>query len=561
MIVDENDFRFMLTWLGLPELLERPRYGHCDSETVSSVLQTALRISEQELAPHLRASDAVEPHLDDNGEVLVLKEVAEAVRLVGEAGLFASPFEEDSGGLQLPHLVHTAALGMLMAGNLSIASFPLLAIGNAQLLCTYGTPAQKAAFAEPQIAGSAMGTMCLSEPHAGSSLGDITTRAVEEGADDLGRRFRVHGNKMWISVGDHDVTGNIVHLVLAKVPDADGNLLPGSKGISLFVVPKFLPDGQRNDVTVSGLNHKMGYRGIPNTALNFGEGSRSPDGKAGAIGWLVGEVGQGLPQMFHMMNEARISVGLAAAMLACRGYQMSLDYARERTQGRHSGGGKGPQVPIIEHADVRRMLLSQKAISQGAAGLVLYSARLVDDEKSATSAEERASASEKLALLTPVTKSWPSEWAQLSLHHALQIHGGAGYTRDFEVELLYRDNRLNPIHEGTTAFRARTLSGARSGATAARHLRRWPQRCGNRSRARAKCMNWRHLLIALPTRLQRRNAPSRRCWRKTTSAHWHMARRSCSASVIWSSDGCGFNRRSLPQDCSPIRRLTSRDLS
>lgn len=459
MIIDDRDHRIVLSWLGLPELLARERFEHVDIDDIWSVLQIATRIGENELAPHLRASDTDEPRIDASGDVVVHGDVADAVRLIGQSGLFSGPFELESGGLQLPHVVHATALGTLMAANLSTACFPLLTVGNAQLLCAHASPAQVAAFAEPQIAGEAMGTMCLSEPHAGSSLGDIRTRAVEEGTDELGRRFRIAGNKMWISGGDHDVTENIIHLVLAKVPDENGDLPMGSRGISLFVVPKILPDGQRNDVTVSGLNHKLGYRGIPNTALNFGEGRAAPNGSTGAIGWLVGEVGQGLPQMFHMMNEARISVGLSGAMLACRGYQMSLDYARDRTQGRHGAGGEGPQVPIIEHADVRRMLLAQRAISQGATALVLYSARLVDEERTAAGPEDRAAAHERLALLTPVTKTWPSEWAQVSLHHALQIHGGAGYTRDFEVEILYRDNRLNPIHEGTTGIQGLDLVG------------------------------------------------------------------------------------------------------
>ncbi|RKF23080.1 acyl-CoA dehydrogenase [Altericroceibacterium spongiae] len=459
MIVDQRDFQFLLSWLDLPLLLQRPRFDHCGEDDIVSILETAARISEYELAPHLRAADTTEPHLDANGEVTVLDDVSKAVRTMADAGMFASAFDMEYGGLQLPHIVHTAALGLLMAGNLSTASFQLLTFGNAQALCAHASPAQQAAFAEPQIVGEMMGTMCLSEPHAGSSLGDIRTRALPDGDDELGRRFRIFGNKMWISGGDHNVTENIVHLVLAKVPDEDGNLRPGSKGISLFIVPKILPDGQRNDITVAGLNHKMGYRGIPNCALNFGEGKCKPDDVAGAIGWLVGNIGQGLPQMFHMMNEARISVGLAGAMLACRGYQMSLDYARDRRQGRHLAGGEGPQVPIIEHADVRRMLLTQRAISQGAAALVLYSARLVDEQKSIGNEAQRAEAAKKLALITPVTKTWPSEWAQVSLHHALQIHGGAGYTRDFEVELLYRDNRLNPIHEGTTGIQGIDLVG------------------------------------------------------------------------------------------------------
>ena len=459
MVVDQRDFEFILAWLRLPELLHRPRFAECSGEDVRSVLETAVRLSEQELAPHLRAADLNEPRLDAAGNVIVLDEVARAVRLMAAAGLFGTVFDARHGGLQLPHVVHSAALGILMAGNLSTASFALLTIGNARLLCTYASDAQKAAFAEPQIAGTTLGTMCLSEPHAGSSLGDIRTRAVPESEDALGRRFRISGSKMWISAGDHEITGNIVHLVLAKVPDEQGSLPPGTRGITLFVVPKVLPDGQKNDVRVAGLNHKMGYRGIPNTALNFGDGRHTPDGRAGAVGWLIGEVGQGLPQMFHMMNEARIAVGLGGAMAACRGYQLSLHYARQRSQGRLVGAGAGPQVPIIEHADVRRMLLAQKAISQGAVALVLYCARLLDEEQTAATAEARAQAAARLALLTPVAKTWPSEWAQVSLHHALQIHGGAGYTRDFEIELLYRDNRLNPIHEGTTGIQGLDLVG------------------------------------------------------------------------------------------------------
>ncbi|MXO60641.1 acyl-CoA dehydrogenase [Altererythrobacter salegens] len=428
-------------------------------DDVEAILDLAERISERELASHLRAADTMEPSLRADGSVAVLPEVGAAVRLMAEAGMFSTVFPSEHGGLQLPHLVHAAALGILMSGNLSTASFPLLTVGNARLLTTYGSPAQIEAFALPQIAGESMGTMCLSEPHAGSSLGDIRTRAILEGQDELGARYRITGNKMWISGGDQDFSDNIVHLVLAKTLADDGQPLPGSRGISLFVVPKILPGGERNDVAVAGLNHKMGYRGLPNCALNFGEGQQQPAGSAGAVGWLVGEIGQGLPQMFQMMNEARTSVGLAGAMLACRGYQMSLEYARERKQGRTVGIASEDQVPIIEHADVRRMLLAQKAISQGALALVLFSARLLDEEKTAPSLAERKKAAALLALLTPATKSWPAEQAQVSLDHALQIHGGSGYTRDFEIELLYRDNRLNPIHEGTTGIQGIDLVG------------------------------------------------------------------------------------------------------
>ena len=459
MIIDKRDFDFLFAWLDVDTLLSRPRFCHSDRQIVDAVVSLACDLGEDELATHLRASDMVEPQLNEAGQVHVLPAVTKAVGKIADAGIFGMVFDEDEGGLQLPHIVYAATMGVLMSANLGTASFLLLTVANARLLTSHASRVQTTQFALPQIAGEALGTMCLSEPHAGSSLGDIRTRAVPDGRDEFGDRYRLRGSKMWISAGDHDVTPNIVHLVLAKVPGANGQLEPGSGTISLFIVPKILPDGQANDVAVAGLNHKMGYRAIPNCALNFGEGRARPSGADGAVGWMVGKPGQGLPQMFQMMNEARISVGLSGAMLAVRGYQLSRDYALERLQGRVSGTAAEPQVPIIEHADVKRMLLAQKAISQGALGLVLFSARLLDDEKTAETPEARSEAATLLALLTPVTKTWPSEWAQLSLHYALQIHGGAGYTRDHDVELLYRDNRLNPIHEGTTGIQGVDLVG------------------------------------------------------------------------------------------------------
>lgn len=459
-VINRRDLDFLLhDWLRIDELFGRPRFADHGPETISAVLDLAQQMAEAEFAPHLRACDAQEPKFDADGRVTVLPDVARAVRLVAEKGLFSSVFDAEHGGMQLPHLAHFAAMGVLMSGNLSTASFMLLTVGNARLIANYGSPKQVETFALSSIAGQTMGTMCLSEPDAGSSLGDIRTRAVAEGEDEYGRRFRISGAKMWISAADHDVTDNIVHLVLAKTPDAEGRLPEGTKGISLFIAPKILPDGARNDITVAGLNHKLGYRGIPNCAVNFGEGRFTPGGAPGAIGWLVGEIGQGLPQMFMMMNEARISVGLGAAMLAYRGYLLSLLYATERKQGRLPGVRGGAPTPIVQHADVKRMLLAQKAYAEGALALVLYSGRLLDDELTQTSEAARAAAGALLALLTPVTKTWPSEMAQASLDLAIQIHGGAGYTRDFLVEQLYRDNRLNPIHEGTTGIQAIDLVG------------------------------------------------------------------------------------------------------
>jgi butyryl-CoA dehydrogenase len=304
--------------------------------------------------------------------------------------------------------------------------------------------------------------MCLSETQAGSSLADVATRAEPDGDSPFGPRFRLFGSKMWISAGEHEVTENIVHLVLARMPGAPA----GVKGISLFIVPRRLIDaggasGERNDVVLAGLNHKMGYRGTVNTLLNFGEGRYRPEGRPGAIGYLVGEPHRGLACMFHMMNEARIGVGLGAVALGYAGYLESLDYARNRPQGRPlaSKDPATPQVPIIEHADVRRMLLAQKAYVEGGLALALYCARLVDEENTAEGDAERAEAHLLLEILTPIAKSWPSQWCLAANDLAIQVLGGYGYTRDYPVEQLYRDNRLNPIHEGTHGIQALDLLG------------------------------------------------------------------------------------------------------
>jgi alkylation response protein AidB-like acyl-CoA dehydrogenase len=335
-------------------------------------------------------------------------------------------------------------------------------VGNANLLLGHGTPRQQAVFARAQFEGRWSGTMCLSEPQAGSSLSDVATRATLEQPDDpLGPRYRLVGHKMWISAGEHEITENIVHLVLAKIVQPDGKVIAGTRGISLFIVPKQLVDadgaltGQRNDIALAGLNHKLGWRGTTNTLLNFGE-------QGGAVGYLVGRPGEGLKCMFHMMNEARIGIGMAAAMLGMAGYEAALEYARQRPQGRPiTGAGKDPtqpQVPIVRHADVKRMLLAQKAYAEGALALQLYCARLVDEQHTGEEAQARDAAL-LLELLTPVAKSWPSEWCLEGNSLAIQVHGGYGYTRDFPVEQYWRDQRLNMIHEGTHGIQALDLLG------------------------------------------------------------------------------------------------------
>ncbi|WKB53271.1 acyl-CoA dehydrogenase [Eleftheria terrae] len=458
-------------WLNIGALTARPRFAEHTGETFASVLDTCERIAREKFAPFNRLSDTEEPHFDGE-RVQLPRATHEALRAYVDSGMLAAAQDFEQGGMQLPCVVEMAANSFFSMASVALGGYAMLTNGNANLLMAHGTPAQKEVFARNEFAGHWFGTMCLSEPQAGSSLSDVATRAEPDGADfeadPLGPRFRLKGHKMWISGGEHEITENIVHLVLAKIPGPDGRLVPGVKGISLFVVPKHLVDregrltGERNDVVLAGLNHKCGYRGTTNTLLNFGEGRFPVRGQAGAVGYLVGRPGQGLACMFHMMNEARIGVGLGATMLGYAGYLASLDYARQRPQGRPVGpGGKDasqPQVPIIQHADVKRMLLAQKAYCEGALALALYCARLVDEQATGTP-EAAAEAGLLLEVLTPIAKSWPSEWCLEANSLAIQVHGGYGYTRDFPVEQYWRDNRLNMIHEGAHGIQALDLLG------------------------------------------------------------------------------------------------------
>jgi len=457
-------------WLGVERLNARERFSDHSRETFDAVLDTCERIAREKFAPFNRLVDTEEPHFD--GEKVVLPQAThDAQRAYAESGMLSAAQDYEWGGMQLPYVVEAAANAFFAHASVSIGS-GLLTTGNANLLMAHGTPKQREVFASREFSGEWSGTMCLSEPQAGSSLSDIVTRAQPDGddyeSDPLGPRYRLRGNKMWISAGEHELSGNIVHLVLAKIPDENGQLVPGVKGISLFIVAKKMVGadgeltGERNDVALAGLNHKCGWRGTTNTLLNFGEGKFPVAGQAGAIGYRVGAPGQGLACMFHMMNEARIGVGMAATMLGLAGFDASLDYARQRPQGRLQGAaGKdpaSPQVPLIQHADIKRMLLAQKSYAEGALALLLRCAEWVDETHTGD-AQTKAEAQLLLEVLTPIAKSWPSEWCLEANSLAIQIHGGYGYTRDFPVEQYWRDNRLNMIHEGTHGIQAMDLLG------------------------------------------------------------------------------------------------------
>ncbi|WP_094287046.1 acyl-CoA dehydrogenase [Mycobacterium lehmannii] len=467
LLLSRRDLGFLLyEWLTVEELTERERFGEHSRETFDAVLELCEQLATRYFAPHNKKSDANEPTFDGE-KVTVIPEVKEAWDAFAEADLIAMSMEHRLGGAQLPATVAQAAFAWFSAANLSTTGYLMLTMANANLLARFGTDEQVEEFVKPMLAGRFSGTMALSETQAGSSLADIVTRA--EPADD--GTYRLFGSKMWISGAEHELTDNIVNLVLAKIPGGP----PGTKGISLFIVPKYLTDGdgaigERNDVVLAGLNHKMGQRGITNTVLNLGEGAYTPDGKPGAVGYLVGEPHRGIAYMFTMMNEARLGVGMGAVALGYTGYLKSVQYARERPQGRpvSDKDPSTPQVPIIEHADVKRMLLAQKAYAEGGLALLLYCAKLVDLQHSAASDEERDSTTLLLEMLTPVGKSWPSQWCLEANSLAIQVHGGYGYTREYDVEQHYRDNRLNPIHEGTHGIQSLDLLGrkvpARGGA-------------------------------------------------------------------------------------------------
>ncbi|MCI0994059.1 acyl-CoA dehydrogenase [Pseudomonas corrugata] len=482
--------------LDAESLTQRERFAEHNRETFDAAIGTARSIAEKYFAPHNRKNDENEPRFED-GQAILIPEVKPAVDAFLKAGFLNAARSFEAGGMQLPTLLSQACFAHFQSANAASTSYPFLTMGAANLIESFGDEEQKRRFLQPMIEGRFFGTMALTEPHAGSSLSDIRTRA-EPASDGT---YRLKGNKIFISGGDHPLSENIVHMVLAKLPDAP----PGVKGISLFIVPKFLVNedgslGQRNDVLLAGLFHKMGWRGTTSTALNFGDNGE-------CVGYLVGKPHHGLSYMFQMMNEARIGVGMGAVMLGYAGYLYSLDYARERPQGRvpDSKDPTTAPVAIIQHADVRRMLLTQKAYVEGSFDLGLYAARLFDDTTTLESEAERRRAHELLDLLTPVVKSWPSEFCLKANELAIQILGGHGYTREYPVEQYYRDNRLNPIHEGTHGIQSLDLLGrklAQNGGAGLKQLIRLVADTSERAQVYESLTPLRQPLEALVARLQ-----------------------------------------------------------
>ena len=441
MTFDRNDLLFQLFDVaGIESIIHAEKWQELDRATIEGLLDTAEKLAAEHFAPIAKKADEIEPEFA-GGKVVLIPEAQTAIDAYVEAGFMEACFEPEHGGAGLPETILQSLFFVLATANVAYTGYGLLTSAAGRLLAKFANEDQIERYLKPMVKGRYFATMCLSEPHAGSSLTDITTMATPIGDG----RYKISGRKMWISSGDHELSENIIHLVMAKIPGGPS----GVKGISLFIVPKYRleDDGTRgpsNDVLLAGLNHKMGYRGITNCALNFGENSD-------CIGELVGNEHHGLSYMFHMMNEARIFVGLGATALGQAGFQVSLEYARERPQGRHLDN-KDPDskpVAIIEHADIRRLLVAQKAAVEPSLALGLYCAKLVDIGNSSDQPSDIQRAKLLLEMLTPITKSWPSEFCLEANKHALQVLGGAGYTRDYPIERYYRDNRLNSIHEGT----------------------------------------------------------------------------------------------------------------
>ncbi|RQP23689.1 acyl-CoA dehydrogenase [Piscinibacter terrae] len=447
-LIRRRDLSFLLhDVLTVSQLTHAPRYAEHSRETFDAAIDAAYRLAEEQFAPHNRAGDSREPELVD-GQVQLIAPVGRALKAFADAGFLAATFGEADGGMQLPRVVANACWALFKGANVATDTYATLSIGVANMIDAFGTPRQRERLLPALLSGRFFGTMVLTEPHAGSSLAEITSSAAPTGDG----RYRIKGNKIFITAGDHELGENIIHLVLARLPDAPA----GVKGISLFVVPKFREDGSTNDVSLAGLIHKMGSKGTTSAMLNFGE-------RGECIGELLGQPHQGLACMFQMMNEARINVGIASSALACAGYLHSLAYARERMQGRETPDPRSPQVAIVKHADVRRMLLAQKCVAEGGLLLCLHGALLSDLHDVAPSAAERDNARLMLDLLTPVIKAWCAKHGTLANSLAVQVHGGYGYTREYAVEQFYRDNRLNSIHEGTDGIQAIDLLGRKVG--------------------------------------------------------------------------------------------------
>lgn len=446
-----RQIRFALDSIaGIGSLFGNPAYGEFGEDTVSAVLEEAGRFSSGVIAPLNRAGDVEGARLE-NGRVLLPSGFAEAYRqfVAGGWGSVTGPVPH--GGQGLPHVLGLAVQEMWNGASMAFGLCPLLSQGAIDALVAHGSDAQRSLYLPKLVSGEWSGTMNLTEPQAGSDVGALKARAVRQ--DD--GSYRISGTKIYITWGEHDAAANIVHLVLARLPDAP----PGTRGISLFLVPKYLPDadgrpGLRNDLRCVGLERKLGIHGSPTCVMAFGDGG-------GATGFLIGAENRGMSAMFTMMNSARLAIGMQGVGVAERSFQQSLAYARERRQGKPFGlqHEARDMVPIIFHADVRRMLLTQKAMIEAARAICLANAVAIDLARHGDTADIRGAAKAREELLTPISKAWSTDMAVDVTSLGVQIHGGMGFIEDTGVAQHFRDARIAPIYEGTNGIQSIDLIG------------------------------------------------------------------------------------------------------
>jgi 3-(methylthio)propanoyl-CoA dehydrogenase len=459
-----KEFQFLLeTVAPIAELSKLEHFVDATPDTVSAILEETAKFANEVLDPLNWPGDREGAKRNANGSVTTPKGFKEAYQSFKAMGGMGLPMPQDVGGMGLPRSVATLTDEMLHSSCMSFGLMPMLTQGAIEAVLLAGSDALKATFLEKMVAGEWGGTMNLTEPHAGSDLALVKTRADRVGNG----TYRIFGTKIYITFGEHDWTDNIVHLVLARTPDAP----EGVKGISLFVVPKFLVNtdgslGERNDAHCISIEHKLGIHGSPTAVMQYGD-------KGGAIGYLVGEENRGLEYMFIMMNLARFGVGLQGIGIAERSYQRAVAYARERVQSRDVGAPKNPSVPIIRHPDIRRLLLRMRSQTEAARALAMATAYAIDLAEAHPDAETRKSNQAFVDLMIPVVKGWSTEMAQEVTYNGVQVHGGMGFVEETGAAQYYRDARITTIYEGTTAIQANDLIGrkmAREGGVTAKAL-------------------------------------------------------------------------------------------
>ncbi|MBM4326890.1 MAG: acyl-CoA dehydrogenase [Deltaproteobacteria bacterium] len=450
LLVDERDVKFVLyEQLRLEELCETPKYAEYSREMFDMVLDAAQKLAENEIWPTNADGDQIGVKLE-SGQVKVPESFHNAYRLFVEGGWPALAVDPESGGQGFPTVLSVASSEMFIAANQALLMYPGLTVGAARLVEKYGTEEQRRSYMDKMLTGEWGGTMCLTEPQAGTDVGALRTKAVRrpDGA------FSIVGNKIFISSGDHDLTENIIHMVLARIEGGPA----GTKGISIFIVPKKrIENGALvdNDVITAAIEKKLGIHGSATCALNFGE-------KENCVGYLLGGENEGMRIMFDMMNEARLAVGIQALSQASAAYMHALRYAKERVQGPEIIAMRdptAPKVPIIQHPDVRRMLMWMKSVTEGVRALIYYAAYCEDRVRSAKDEAEVAKYHGFLDILIPICKAWTSDLGFRVTEYAIQIHGGYGYCREYPVEQFLRDSKITSIYEGTNGVQALDLVG------------------------------------------------------------------------------------------------------